>query len=62
MILYLNLFLFYFMKKSCRYGVSLAIEIENTKKVVQYSALGALAVGTIGNYINSFILRKIPSY
>ena len=37
-----------FFSKSCRYGVSLAIEIENTKKVVKYSALGALAVGTIG--------------
>ena len=50
-----------FSSKSCRYGVSLAIEIENTKKVVKYSALGALAVGTISkkwtkNFVNSLDL------
>ena len=42
----------WFSNKSCRYGISLAIEIENTKKVVKYSALGALAVGAVGNNNN----------
>jgi uncharacterized membrane protein YebE (DUF533 family) len=42
---------------SCRYGLNLAIEIENTKKVIKYSAYGvgiATAVGVIAyKYLNS---------
>jgi hypothetical protein len=42
---------------SCRYGLNLAIEIENTKKVIKYSAYGAAIAGALGviaySYLNS---------
>lgn len=45
----------------CRYGIPLAIEIENTKKAVKYSAFGAIVAGTLaGIAIKYYASRQSP--